>query len=82
MKKSIVFIAVVLLMTCLMSSCWFPIETVRSVVDAIELKRTMKRDHGDKYDLIEMCQDDTGEYLIYRGQTYKRDETQLFVLCQ
>ena len=53
MKK--LFCAVIaLFMTFLMSSCSFAIETVQSVVDAIELKRTMKRDHGDKYDLVEM----------------------------
>ena len=81
MKKSIVFLAVALLMTFLMSSCSFAIETVQSVVDAIELKRTMKRDHGDKYDLVEMGKDDTGEYLLYQGQVYRRDETQLFLTC-
>ena len=81
MKKGIVFIALALFMTFLMSSCSFAIESVQSVVDALELKRTMMRDHGDKYDLIEMCQDDTGEYLVYQGQTYKRDETQLFLTC-
>ena len=47
MKK--LFCAVIaLFMTFLMSSCSFAIESVQSAVDAIELKRTLNRDHGDK----------------------------------
>ena len=79
--KKLFCVVIALFMTFLMSSCSFAIETVQSVVDAIELKRTMKRDHGDKYDLVEMGKDDTGEYLLYQGQVYRRDETQLFLTC-
>ena len=79
--KKLLCVAIALFMTFLMSSCSFAIESMQSVVDAIELNRTMKRDHGDQYDLIEMSRDDRGEYLVYQGQTYRRDETQLFLTC-
>ena len=69
MKKRIVPILLLLTVGLMLPSC--------SAVEAIQFYRSMMDEHGDIHDALE----DTGEYLTYDGEIYRRDETPLYLTC-
>lgn len=73
MKKRIVPVLLLLIVGLMLPSC--------SALEAVQLYRSMMDEHGDIHDALEVCVDDTGEYLIYDGEIYRRDETPLYLTC-
>lgn len=73
MKKRLIGLLILGMLTILLSSC--------SLVDAVIFRQEMMEQHGEIYDLIAWCKDETGEYLIYQEQYYRRTEDDLYLDC-